>query len=824
MEIRFEWDGRAGLRVLNEFIDGRIIEVQGLNGIGKSVAAQLLEIITGGHVFQRLSEFESLRNALKAATIHITNLQHECESLSVTITPDKWAFTQDYQIEPDTVGTFSVDGEITTSERAMSLVSTRIIRGNDTIISQMREVLIRNREEIVNKGVCAKENFEMVQKLKQSLLDISQEDNISVFKRAKESLVNDKSREADINEEITRTRRIVYHLRPLLEMKEQIEELERAEFLTLNEKIAKMDQDLSANIDKQTNLAQEIELLQKDVAAKSVVNQDQLQALSDRLAKLEGQEGELKTTLATQIRLLDILYDDLTPEGFERQLKMAEQKNSDKIEGLEEKWKEVSTHLELTGIGHSLIFRLIPAVDRGLGNKIIGEGIINTLGMVELSVSQLENLIQNRLIVLDRRVTDLPEEQYRQEAESLRTERQQILESLSTVKTLKSKANQKAAVMSTLNKMQDSSDPSGAKRLQSYKDSMNELRQQELFLRIELDRMKQTFEKLSAYPELPELVEKYQLEMSKLNIKEDLSSFYEIQQRKLIAVESNLEEVERRIKDNENVVRKIGNDFMDGIEKLIRNKNLAYFILNPNPTSIEEAAYVIEQTHENLSRLVDNCEKTVDMLGRIHNSINVMIAQLQGREEKKTEYEDIISALQNIYSDYFVLLYQKPEFLKYVFKGFQTVVRFEIQQNNVVLRTHDGQEFSRPLSAFSSGERAFAFSLAMIEVTAKRKEANKLLILDEFGALLDYERFEVLKRHLIKKVKVENLADKVIVILPAREDLKERVANMKATLDSQKVKSPIIEKDLKRLEEFKSSLETKGYFEYVWDSEQQLQG
>ncbi len=158
----------------------------------------------------------------------------------------------------------------------MSLISTRIIRGNDTIISQMREVLIRNREEIVNKGVSAKENFEMVQKLKQSLLDISQEDNISVFKRAKESLVNDKSREADINEEITRTRRIVYHLRPLLEMKDQIEELERAEFLTLNEKIAKMDQGLSANIDKQTNLAQEIESLQKDVAAKSVVNQDQL--------------------------------------------------------------------------------------------------------------------------------------------------------------------------------------------------------------------------------------------------------------------------------------------------------------------------------------------------------------------------------------------------------------------------------------------------------------------------------------------------------------------------------------------------------------------
>ena len=69
MEIAFEYKGRAGLRVLDRFIDGRIIEVQGLNGIGKSVAAQLLEIISGEHVFQRHADFESLKSALKSATI-----------------------------------------------------------------------------------------------------------------------------------------------------------------------------------------------------------------------------------------------------------------------------------------------------------------------------------------------------------------------------------------------------------------------------------------------------------------------------------------------------------------------------------------------------------------------------------------------------------------------------------------------------------------------------------------------------------------------------------------------------------------------------------
>ena len=817
MEIKFKFDGQTGLRVLDGFIDGRIIEVQGLNGIGKSVAAQLLEIISGEHVFQRQSDFESLRSALKSATVSITGLPRECKTIQAIVTPRKWAFTQEDQIRADTVGEFYVDGKKSSAEKAMSLISTRIIRGNDTIISQMREVLIRNREDIIQRHSTARQNFDISQGLKQDFLKISPEDNITVFKRAKESLSINKVKESELQKDITRARSVLAALKQLLEIKEQIDELQKADFPTLAQRIAALETDLSKNLQKQEELTQEIESLQTQVAAQSAQDQQQANTLAALLSKLEHEEEELRRNLAEAIQQLDLPIDDLTPSGLERQLNVLEKRNLDRIDGLDSRWKEVSVYLELAGVGHSLVFRLIPAVQKGLGGKIIGQGEIDNLGSVELSISQLENLIHNRLSVLDREASELPEEEYMKEADSLRSQRKRIQDALLVVKSLRNKINAKTETAHNLNKLQTSIDKIGAQRVQTLKKSWDELRQQELYSRIELNRMRETHEKLSGYANLTDLSKKYESELSKLNLKEDVRSVYESFQHTQAASEAGFEEVQRQIQENGNVIHKLGNDFSNEIKILTSKKEFSYFITDPNPATIDEAATCIEQAHMKVNKFVDDCETTHTFIGRVHDSLNIMLQELQGKELRKREYEDIISSLHRIYSSYFVSVYQAPEFLNYVFKGFKNVVRFDMEKNEVVLETIEGHEYSRSLSAFSSGERAFAFSLAMIEITAKRKEANKILILDEFGALLDYERSEVLKRYLKDKVENEKIADKVIVILPAREDLRERVSSMETSLEAQKVKQPAAERELILYKQFQSSLETKGYFQYVWN-------
>lgn len=818
MEIKFDIEGRAGLRVLDEFIDGRVIEVQGLNGIGKSVAAQLLEIISGEHVFQRQADFESLKSALKSATISITGLPRECETIQVILSPEKWLFTDEDQVRPDTIGEFFVDGKKSSAEETMSLISTRIIRGNDTILSQMREVMIRNREDVIQKHTITKQNFEIAQGLKQNFLHISPEDNIFVFTRAKESLSLNKVKEDELQTEVARARNILATLRRLLEMKEQIEELQKVDFPTLAERIAKLEIELSDNLKSQEELSKEVESLQTQVASQSEQTQQQANTLATRLVKLEQEEMDIRSNFANKIQQLNLYADDLTPDGLESQLTAIEKDNSDRIDGLDNRWKEVSSYLELAGVGHSLVFRLIPAVEKGFGSKIIGQGEIGQFGLIVLSVSELERLIRNRNSILDREASDLPEEEYKKEAESLRLQRQNILDALSVVKSLRNKMVLRIDLENSLHKLQVSIDEDEAQRVQILKQSLEELRHQELFSRIELSRMMEAHQRLSDYPDLADLSEKYETELSKLNIKEDIRSVYESFQHSQVTSEAKLEELQQQIQDDGDIIRKLGNDFLDQVKCLSNKRDLSFFVLSPNPVTIEEAAASIEEAHQKIKDFVDNSERIHNFIGRVHESINIMLRQLQRKEESRHEYDDIISPLRQIYSDYFVSIYQAPEFLNYVFRGFKDIVRFDMERNEIVLLADDGQEYSRPLSVFSSGERAFAYSLAMIEITGSRKEPNKLLILDEFGALLDYERFEVLKTHLKEKIEKENIADKVIIILPAREDLKERVASLEDAIETNKAHFPTAEKELKHYKELQSSLEIKGYFQYAWNS------
>lgn len=818
MEVKFKWNGRAGLRVLDEFIDGDIVEVQGLNGIGKSVAAQLLEIISGEHVFLRRGEFDSLKKALQNATISISGLPHKCSNLAVVLTPEKWILNADYQIEPNTIGEYSIDGESSKAENATSLLSTRIIRGNDTIISQMREVLIRNREEIINSLITAKSNYDMVQILKQEFTKISPEDNISIFKRAKESIANSEFEVNENKEQITYCRSIVTKLRNLIEIKEQITELESADFPKLEGKIARMEQELLTNQNEQGSISKEAESIQESVSAKSLENETQIKNIYNRLSSLEREEDRFRTDLANQLRDIESVYEKFEHEELEKELRVMERSNSENIRNLESKWEKVSKNQELANVGHSLVFRLIPTIAKGLGDRVIAQGEIDDLGTVVLSMSRLEILINNRIVILDQEMANLPEDQYRREADSLGNQRQQILKSLSTLRKLKNKGDQIERLSLTLNRLQASIDQSSAERLHTLKNTINERREQELFLRIEINRMRETFDRLSKYPDLNELKDRYQSELSELRITEEIEGFYESQQRKLISLEFRIDELEKDIKDNKIVINKIGNDFSKQIQKLSQDKNLMFFITDSSPETIEESMNVVEEAHDNMREFLDHCEKTVFMLTQVRDSINTMIDQIQGKDRRTTEYENIIEILRDIYNRFFVSLYREPEYLEYVFKEFETVVRFDMEENNIILKGHDGQEYLRPLDAFSSGEKAFAFSLAMIAITTKRDEANKVLILDEFGALLDYERSEVLKRYLKEKVEKEKLADKVILMLPAREELKEQIDKIKIRMATEKEKIPALEKDLKRLEQLQADLEQKGYFQYVWEN------
>jgi hypothetical protein len=109
------------------------------------------------------------------------------------------------------------------------------------------------------------------------------------------------------------------------------------------------------------------------------------------------------------------------------------------------------------------------------------------------------------------------------------------------------------------------------------------------------------------------------------------------------------------------------------------------------------------------------------------------------------------------------------------------VVRIEPGTRLLLLRDVDGREMHRPMEAFSTGERAFAFSqarLADLEVSTK---PNRLLVLDEFGAFVAADRLPELAAFLSSEA-TSRVADQVVVILPLQVNYEAEIADTTGTL------------------------------------------
>lgn len=94
------------------------------------------------------------------------------------------------------------------------------------------------------------------------------------------------------------------------------------------------------------------------------------------------------------------------------------------------------------------------------------------------------------------------------------------------------------------------------------------------------------------------------------------------------------------------------------------------------------------------------------------------------------------------------------------------LVRFDLQERLVVWKPEGAEPVTRHLDAFSSGERAFAYTKArLVRLQHEPPTENRLVALDEFGAFLERSRLELLERYLAEEV-VGHFVEQALIILP----------------------------------------------------------
>jgi archaellum component FlaC len=97
----------------------------------------------------------------------------------------------------------------------------------------------------------------------------------------------------------------------------------------------------------------------------------------------------------------------------------------------------------------------------------------------------------------------------------------------------------------------------------------------------------------------------------------------------------------------------------------------------------------------------------------------------------------------------------------------------DARERNVIWR-EGGQLRSRPLEAFSSGQQAFAYTRARLAVIDDElhRSLNRLIVLDEFGAFIAHDLLSGLLSYLVERTG-KYTGDQVLVILPLSTDYQD---------------------------------------------------
>ena len=181
----------------------------------------------------------------------------------------------------------------------------------------------------------------------------------------------------------------------------------------------------------------------------------------------------------------------------------------------------------------------------------------------------------------------------------------------------------------------------------------------------------------------------------------------------------------------------------------------------------DQQAAAIGLARSTVNHVVDRLGDHRGQLGAVEVALRGLARRLRGQSlETQRFVEPLERWLGQHFSEWFNNERVRAELLP------EADGRVSVDLHTAEVRWREGiAERSRPLEAFSSGEQAFAYTRARLAILDEQKHPplNRLIVLDEFGAFIAHDRLSGLLAHLQERA-AEHLNDQVLVILPLSRD------------------------------------------------------
>lgn len=783
-EIIYKLDG--DIRVIPYIKKGKILDIVGENGIGKTTSVKLLEIIGGNHIFQNIRKFNSLSGAIDSCKINLKFSDNE--HIIVELNPRTWEFDPvSRKIKNHSLGTFYLNNSEISVEKFQQLCTVNVFRGDETPSKQIEYISDYLRDFFNYKR-------EFFRKLQKAVSDYQvfieadfEENNIITYLNKQEELDS-------IVKEIEDNKNIIQNYQDeLFKLNKANELLEDLMFLIENDREKLIQQkeikeaELKSCENKIENLINEKNKLRRNFENYKKEQKELDENFKQLLIEYEKIREKRERILKKISDILETPVEQFARASvtdLQNRINI-QQKNLERAkQNLQNLLNEQETKIKFT----NLVDQVYQA-----SKQAISYGIIDTWPVIEidrpeyhieLTFSEIYEILKGRINSL---VTSNDIKEIKRKASEIQVEIDKIEQIKSEIKKLLDIKKELSSISSQLdekgkNKLDkfiiEGTEESFLKKLNKINNDIETIKEKRRKIELNLNDLKNRLIKLE---KLGKKID-YELELKNLDIGVDLT--------KNLSAELNKIDVRKG-----NISFEINT-----LKNYIKDKESKLNHLKSEIESLKNAIKINAEKH-NFDKTIDWVNYVNIYLKRIRNLINLLdtykqqctylINEIEMLRKGKQENRQIANILTKFYREFFLMTYNQPEFFEFVFPNYKKIIDFNIKTKELIALTKNGTEERRSLDDFSSGEKAYAFIRAMMAINVS-KSKYRIIVLDELYALMDYRLTKSLL-DLENKLIKEKLATKIINIKPIKsEDIKNLDENFANEYENHKFYQKII--------------------------------
>jgi hypothetical protein len=753
--MRFEFAAAptGGIRLIPEIPDQRLCRLEGLNGIGKTLAIRLLELSTGQQPYAGMPlAWRSLR-ALGPCSIKVTGLDSH-QTLVIVLTPDRW--TDDPAV-PGVLGHASLDGVDIPFDSVPKILSVVRIAGDQTMVTQIEERIRADSRLAQSIASVTETRLHGLEQLSSRLLDTVRPFSRAAYRQVVDATADAAARRDEGHAEVTVAADRGRSLSELAALEQARARLtERAP--QLETEIAGADESIAAfDLQRLGLTRRRDELLPVAQAAEGVIRQIR------RLSRLQERQAEHARQSQDQV---ESLAQSLSVSADIASVVLATSEVQSQILDLSNRRKSFAVLPELD----ALLRRIEAAVDESPQGLPETE-IVVVLGSAKLSVADLRNGLHARrqelaklqafaaLSEIDAELADLRQRKQRlSQLSALLTESRRLSGGLRRTEERLRESFQRAR--------EDASEQYGAiiRDLEELEKNRLEVIELRATLRYSLGL-------LQAHGSADELDAEIAARRREFQVTGAT-------QEAVAATSNALEEARRKAAEAEETASAAASAhaqftrrLKDAIAILVGDPPLRRILEKaavhlPSEDSPDDAYLaVFERLAQALERLQVGTDTVVIAGGALKGNLDTL-AGMVGKSVG--EVGDSLDRLAKHYEAIFGELLSRDEMQHALFNG-GSFDSLDLLSGEVAWKSASGDLRRRPLEAFSSGESAFAYVLASAISKTNPQARNRLLVLDEFGAFIEAGKMQDLIAFLSRDVLDAGRADQVVVILPLRD-------------------------------------------------------